>query len=160
MSPAANILYVGASSCQNADLVAAVNSVLDNDLAQVITNSYGSVGEPSTTGEVQAAHQSALQAAAQGVSLLFSSGDSGDETVSSGSRQVDFTTSEPFVHGQVDPDQRAVGPGAPGIPLWRWRWHEQALPAAGLPEGRRARGDRQLLRHGRPPGRPGRGDGR
>ncbi len=97
MAPAANILYVGASSCQNADLVAAVNSVLDNDLAQVITNSYGSVGEPSTTAEVQAEHQSALQAAAQGVSLLFSSGDSGDEIANTGSRQVDYEASDPFV---------------------------------------------------------------
>lgn len=97
MAPAANILYVGASSCQDSDLVAAVNSVLDNDLAQVITNSYGSTGEPASTAEVQAAHQSALQAAAQGVSLLFSSGDSGDEVKATGSRQVDYEASDPFV---------------------------------------------------------------
>jgi len=97
MAPAANILYAGASSCQDIDLVAAVNSVLDNDLAQVITNSYGSTGEPGSVAEVQAAHQSALQAAAQGVSLLFSSGDNGDEIVNTGTRQVDYEASDPMV---------------------------------------------------------------
>ncbi|WP_217493973.1 protease pro-enzyme activation domain-containing protein [Humibacillus sp. DSM 29435] len=96
-APAANILYVGAQSCQDADLVAAVNTVLDNDLAQVISNSYGSVGEPSSVADVQAEHQSALQAAAQGVSLLFSSGDSGDDVLATGSRQVDYEASDPFV---------------------------------------------------------------
>ncbi len=40
-APAANILYVGASSCQDADLNAAVNTVVDNELAQIVTNSYG-----------------------------------------------------------------------------------------------------------------------
>ncbi len=96
-APAANILYVGASSCQNLDLVAAVNTVLDNDLAQVITNSYGSAGEPQPGPELTAEHESALQAAAQGVSLLFSSGDSGDEIVATGTRQVDYQASDPYV---------------------------------------------------------------
>ncbi|MEO6997129.1 MAG: S53 family peptidase [Terracoccus sp.] len=96
-APGAAILYVGAQSCQNADLVAAVNTVLDNDLAQVISNSYGSVGEPSSVADVQADHQSALQAAAQGVSLLFSSGDDGDDVLATGSRQVDYEASDPFV---------------------------------------------------------------
>ena len=49
-APAANILYVGASSCQDADLNAAMNTVVDNELAQVISNSYGSTGEPASTG--------------------------------------------------------------------------------------------------------------
>ncbi|MBB2987302.1 S53 family peptidase [Terracoccus luteus] len=97
MAPAANILYVGAQSCQNDDLAAAVNTVLDNGLAQVITNSYGSTGEPGSVAEVQAEHQSALQAAAQGVSLMFSSGDSGDEVHATGTRQVDYEASDPYV---------------------------------------------------------------
>lgn len=95
-APGANILYVGGQSCEDNDLVAAVNTVLDNDLAQVITNSYGDTGE-FPLAEVQAEHQSALQAAAQGVSLLFSSGDNGDEVANTGSRQVDYEASDPFV---------------------------------------------------------------
>ena len=95
-APGADILYVGGQSCYNDDLVAAVNTVLDNDLAQVISNSYGDTGEPPLA-QIQAEHQSALQAAAQGVSLLFSSGDNGDEVANTGSRQVDYQASDPFV---------------------------------------------------------------
>lgn len=96
-APGANILYVGATSCQNDDLAAAVNTVLDNDLAQIITNSYGSAGEPSSVADVAAEHESALQAAAQGVTMLFSSGDSGDDVLATGSRQVDYEASDPYV---------------------------------------------------------------
>jgi subtilase family serine protease len=96
-APAANILYVGGSSCYDSDLDLAVNTVVDNNLAQIVTNSYGDVGEPSSRGQVAASHQTALQAAAQGVSLLFSSGDSGDEIDNTGTRQVDYEASDPMV---------------------------------------------------------------
>ncbi len=97
MAPAANILYVGASSCNNPDINAAVNTVVDNSLAQVITNSYGSAGEPTSMADVAGEHQTFIQAAAQGISVLFSAGDSGDEIVNTGSRQVDYEASDPFV---------------------------------------------------------------
>ncbi len=97
MAPAANILYVGAKSCDNPDLNAAVNTVVDNSLAQVITNSYGSTGEPTSLADVAGEHQTFIQAAAQGISVLFSSGDSGDEIANTGSRQVDYEASDPFV---------------------------------------------------------------
>ncbi|MGZ4782230.1 MAG: S53 family peptidase [Oryzihumus sp.] len=96
-APQADILYVGASSCQNSDLNAAVNTVVDNSLAQVVTNSYGSAGEPTSRADVAEEHQTFLQAAAQGISMLFSSGDSGDEVANTGSRQVDYEASDPFV---------------------------------------------------------------
>ena len=78
MAPAANILYVGASSCDDHDINAAVNTVVDHSLAQVITNSYGDVGEQIPASDVAEGHQTFIQAAAQGISVLFSSGDSGD----------------------------------------------------------------------------------
>jgi subtilase family serine protease len=97
MAPAANILYVGAKSCDNPDINAAVNTIVDNERAQVITNSYGSIGEPTSLADVAGEHQTFIQAAAQGISVLFSSGDSGDEIASTGSRQVDYEASDPFV---------------------------------------------------------------
>jgi subtilase family serine protease len=97
MAPAANILYVGAKSCDNPDLNAAVNTVVDNSLAQVVTNSYGSSGEPTSRADVAGEHQTFIQAAAQGISVLFSSGDFGDEIANTGSRQVDYEASDPFV---------------------------------------------------------------
>jgi subtilase family serine protease len=96
-APQANILYVGASSCQNTDLNAAVNTVVDNELAQVVTNSYGSAGEPTSMADVAEEHQTFMQAAAEGISMLFSSGDSGDEVANTGTRQVDYEASDPYV---------------------------------------------------------------
>ena len=77
-APPAQLLYVGARSCQDADLNAAMNTVVDNGLAQVISNSYGSSGEPASP-PTSPEHQTFLQAAAQGISVMFSSGDNGDE---------------------------------------------------------------------------------
>ncbi|MGN6636156.1 MAG: S53 family peptidase, partial [Oryzihumus sp.] len=96
-APRADVLYVGATSCANTDLNAAVNLVVDQDLADVVTNSYGSVGEPASRADVAAEHQTFVQAAGQGISMLFSSGDNGDEVANTGTRQVDYEASDPFV---------------------------------------------------------------
>jgi subtilase family serine protease len=105
MAPSANILYVGAASCYDADLAAAENSIIDNQLAMVVTNSWGSAGEVSEPFW----HQTFLQAAAQGISILFSSGDSGDEIAATGTRTVDSPVNDPFVTG-VGGTALAVGP--------------------------------------------------
>ncbi len=97
MAPAANILYVGGQSCQNADLLAAVNTVVDNGLAQIITNSYGDYGEPTDISSVIENEQTSLQAAAEGITILFSSGDNGDEIDNIGVRAVDYQASDPFI---------------------------------------------------------------
>jgi subtilase family serine protease len=97
MAPAANILYVGGQSCQDYDLYAAVNTVVDNGLAQIITNSYGDAGEPSDASTVAEGEQNSMQAAAEGITMLFSSGDSGDEVANLGHRAADYQASDPFV---------------------------------------------------------------
>ncbi|MGZ4719239.1 S53 family peptidase [Oryzihumus sp.] len=96
-APKSDVLYVGATSCATTDLNAAVNLVVDQGLADVVTNSYGSVGEPPSKADVAAQHQTFVQAAGQGISMLFSSGDNGDEVANTGSRQVDYEASDPFV---------------------------------------------------------------
>ncbi len=96
-APGAKVLYVGGESCYDADLDAAVNTVVDNKLAEVITNSYGDLGEPTSMGDVAEVHQTNLQAAAEGISMLFSSGDSGDDSAATGTRQTDYPASDPFV---------------------------------------------------------------
>jgi subtilase family serine protease len=98
MAPAANILYVGASSCDNGDLIAAVNTVVDNQLAEIISNSYGSTEADALSDPyLDEEHQSYLQAAAQGISVLFSSGDNGDEIANTGVRQADAPADDPYV---------------------------------------------------------------
>lgn len=80
MAPGANLLYVGASDCQDANLATAVADIVDNHRADVITNSYGSPGTeiPYPPSVAKFNHQVAQQAAATGISILFSSGDDGD----------------------------------------------------------------------------------
>src|SRR6478609_7180277 len=97
MAPAANILYVGATSCLDADLAAAINTVVDNQLAQVITNSWGEPDSTTTPAGNRMFHQSFLQAAAEGISVMVSSGDNGDEIANTGERQTDSPASDPRV---------------------------------------------------------------
>jgi subtilase family serine protease len=95
-APAAKILYVGAASCDDADVLAAVNAIVDGGLASIISNSYGNAGEPPLA-DIQAEHQTYLQAAGQGISVLFASGDAGDNIAATGIRQPDYPASDPFV---------------------------------------------------------------
>ena len=95
-APGASILYVGGASCYDADLDSAVNTVVDNQLAQVITNSYADTGEPTSQSDVADEHQTLMQAAAEGISVMFSSGDDGDNTVLGAPRSVDYEASDPY----------------------------------------------------------------
>lgn len=102
MAPGANIVYSGARSCDDPDLLASINDIVDHHRAQIITNSWGGVGEPdpATQGALLNAYkQTFLQAAAQGIGIFFSSGDNGDEVDNSGSRVVDYPSSDPWVTG-------------------------------------------------------------
>ena len=95
-APGANVLYVSAASCDDPDLVAAVNDIVDHQRAQIITNSYGLLGDAGPA-DVAADHQTYLQAAAQGISVLFSSGDYGDDIAILGERQTNYPASDPLV---------------------------------------------------------------
>ncbi|MCU1528568.1 MAG: hypothetical protein JWP75_2331 [Frondihabitans sp.] len=111
IAPAATILYAGASDCAaGTDL--AVSRILDGNatsgqeagstpLANIVSNSYGGVGEPSTsavdTNYTQGEVNIELQAAAEGVGLYFASGDDGDNKADVGTAEPDFPASSPWV---------------------------------------------------------------
>jgi subtilase family serine protease len=95
-APGAKILYVGAASCDNPDILDAVNAIVDGGLANIISNSYGNAGEQDL-GDISGEHQTYVQAAAQGISVLFSSGDAGDDIEATGTRQTDYPASDDFV---------------------------------------------------------------
>ncbi|MEO5898615.1 MAG: S53 family peptidase [Ilumatobacteraceae bacterium] len=97
MAPGANVLYVGAQSCQDDDLLVAVNDVVDGHLADIVTNSWGGVNEDITPALLTVYNAVFVQAAATGIGVFFSSGDSGDETDSGNGRTVDFPASDPWV---------------------------------------------------------------
>jgi subtilase family serine protease len=86
MAPNASILYVG-GSCDQVDVLdegvaeEPLYQVIDQKLADIITNSWGYIGE----GDVPAARlaidtSQLLQAAAEGITVVVASGDDGDST--------------------------------------------------------------------------------
>ena len=97
MAPGASIVYSGGASCQDADLLAAVTRILDGGLAQIVSNSYGNLGEGVSPQEAQAEDDVYKQAAVEGIGLYFSSGDDGDEAVNLGHPEADFPATDPWV---------------------------------------------------------------
>ena len=85
MAPGAHILFVGASDCLDSSLVQALNYIVAGLLADVVSNSYGDLGEDGIPAdEIQAYNQIAIQGALEGMTINFSSGDSGDEVANVG----------------------------------------------------------------------------
>ncbi len=97
MAPKADELYVGGQDCYDEALIGALNTIVDGGLAQIVTNSYGDVGEDLDAGLLQAWNDTFRQAAIEGIGMYFSSGDDGDEVADVGVRTVDFPASHPLV---------------------------------------------------------------
>jgi subtilase family serine protease len=97
MAPNANVVYVGAPNNYQ-DLDAAMNHIVDNHLAQIVSNSYGFHGDARLpSGFVKPLNDTFIQAAIEGIGIYFSSGDSGDETSVLGYAQTDWPASSPWV---------------------------------------------------------------
>jgi subtilase family serine protease len=98
MAPGAHILYAGAQSCTTADLNAALRQVVDGHLADVVTNSYGdNAGDLlDSASSRQSTDQILEMAAGTGISVLFSSGDNGDEYTTVGQVAADYPASSPY----------------------------------------------------------------
>jgi len=98
MAPGANIVYIGAPNNYR-DMDAIMNRVVDKHLADIVSNSYGYGGEALPIGTIKPSLDTQIQAAAEGISLFFSSGDNGDETngVAGASPSPDWPASSPWV---------------------------------------------------------------
>ena len=97
MAPEAAISYVGASSCNDADLLDALNRVVDHHLADIVSNSWG---EPENAGDpaLDRVYSDLFQrGAAIGIGFYFSSGDNGDELANTMTKQTDLPASLPGV---------------------------------------------------------------
>jgi subtilase family serine protease len=97
MAPGANVLYVGGKDCNDESLVSAMNKIVDKEQAQIITNSYGDLGEDVPKGIQHAWDDTFRQAAIEGIGVYFSAGDNGDEVVTLGHRSTDFPADSPNV---------------------------------------------------------------
>jgi subtilase family serine protease len=110
-APNANVVYVGAASCSDADLLAALALIVDNHLASIVSDSWG---EPYDTATLIPVYDLVFEAgAAEGIGFFFSSGDSGYESPAedpgSDMTQVDWPTSSPLVTS-VGGTSLAIGP--------------------------------------------------
>jgi subtilase family serine protease len=99
MAGNAHILYVGAKSCYDTDLFNAEQTVVDNGLANVVTNSWGDdAGDLFTDAATKAAFDSVfLLAGGTGIGVQFSSGDNGDNFDLFGLSSSDYPTESPYV---------------------------------------------------------------
>jgi subtilase family serine protease len=99
VAPGAKVVYVAGRSCDDGDLDAAINKVVDKKLATIVTNSWGSIGEDEPPAYLKAYQQTFIQADLEGIGLFFSSGDDGDDSLDTadGSPAVDFPSTDPFV---------------------------------------------------------------
>lgn len=81
-APDAGVLYVGADSCLDADLMDAESSIIDSRSADLITNSWAEIvhADPGhLTPAILAAWNLLFeQAAVEGIGVYFASGDCGD----------------------------------------------------------------------------------
>ncbi|MEU6216293.1 S53 family peptidase [Streptomyces sp. NPDC047022] len=110
VAPAADVTYVGAASCYDDDLLDSLSKVVDNHLADIVSNSWGDV-EANQTPDLAAAYDQVFQfGAVQGIGFYFSSGDNGDEVANTGKKQVDTPANSAWVTA-VGGTSLAVGKG-------------------------------------------------
>ena len=106
MAPGANVLYYGAASCFDDDLLAQLSQIVHDNKASIVTNSWGEPtfvlvdGQPVETidDNLVAAYEGIFkQGAVQGIGFMFSSGDNGDELDAYGYAHPDYPTGDPWV---------------------------------------------------------------
>jgi subtilase family serine protease len=132
MAPGANVVYVAGRSCTDPDLLDALNKIVDNKLATVVTNSWGDVGEDVPPDTLQAYQQVFVQAALEGIGMFFSSGDDGDDSIDTadGSPAVDFPSTDPWVTA-VGGTSLGVGQNDDNVFETGWSTGRSALSADG-----------------------------
>jgi len=121
-APGANIVYVGAPNNYQ-DLDAALNHVVDQHLASIVTNSYGFSSEALHPGFIKPQLDTMIEAAITGVGIYFSSGDNGDETggnpANAAAATPDWPASSPLVTAVGG---TSLGVGATGQYLFETGW--------------------------------------
>jgi|HubBroStandDraft_1064217.scaffolds.fasta_scaffold15701_2 subtilase family serine protease len=98
MAPGADILFVGAQDCLDTSLLAALQTAITSG-ASVVSDSWGdTLGDLFDDAASKAAYDDTFMVAdSTGVSVLFSSGDSGDNFAASGLAAPNYPPSSPFI---------------------------------------------------------------
>ena len=98
VAPGADILFVGAQDCLDTSLLAALQTAVTSG-ASVVSDSWGDdLGDLLTDAATKAAYDNTfLLAGGTGVSVLFSSGDTGDNFADFGLTAPNYPPSSPYV---------------------------------------------------------------
>ncbi|AGW42400.1 peptidase [Leifsonia xyli subsp. cynodontis DSM 46306] len=121
IAPAARILYVGATNCLGGvDL--ALSKVLDNKLANIVSNSYSST-EYDSRHDFKREVNLQLQAIGEGIGLYYANGDDGDNSLILGHPSANFSDSSPWVTA-VGGTSLAIDKN--GRRSWETGWGDQA----------------------------------
>ncbi len=107
VAPKANVVYVGARNCADG-LDEAMTRIVDQHLADIVSNSWGDLSEHYTQAMIDAEESIFKQGAVEGIGFYFSTGDCGYEVpgtpcqarygdAGSTHRQTDMPTSDPWV---------------------------------------------------------------
>jgi subtilase family serine protease len=119
MAGGANIKYYASASCFDSDFLDTLAKVVDDNEASLVTNSWSDVEANESADNVAAYEQIFLQGALQGISFVFSSGDNGDELASTGLKQTDYPSSDPYVTAAGG---TSTAIGADGSLAWETGW--------------------------------------
>jgi len=109
MAPGARIRFYPSPSCYDDDFLDTLANVVDEDRVQVVSNSWSDVEANEGPDSVAAYENVFLQGALEGMSFLYSSGDSGDELADTGLKQADYPASDPYATA-VGGTSDAIGP--------------------------------------------------
>ncbi len=98
VAPGANIHYVGAQNCDTG-LDDALNYIVQNHVANIVSDSWGNLGEDGLGDEVAIEDSIFVQGAAEGIGFYFSTGDDADNVELGGltKPEPDFPASDPSV---------------------------------------------------------------
>ncbi|MFI9598635.1 protease pro-enzyme activation domain-containing protein [Streptomyces sp. NPDC052043] len=130
VAPDADVVYVGAASCYDDDLLDSLSKIVDEHLADIVSNSWGDI-EANETPDVAAAYDQVFQfGAVEGIGFYFSSGDDGDEVANTGRKQVDTPANSAWVTA-VGGTSLAVGKGQKYLWETGWGTERAALSADG-----------------------------
>jgi subtilase family serine protease len=98
MAPGANVLFAGGANC-GGGLNTACATVIDKHMASVVTDSWNYGSENLPKGLQNFFQEYLLEAGTTGITVMFSSGDSGDEVAATGTKQVGLPASNPYATG-------------------------------------------------------------
>jgi subtilase family serine protease len=121
LAPDAHILFVGAKDCFDSSLFTAEQTVVDGNLANVISNSWGDTdGDLFSDVATRTAYDDLFQLAdATGITVQFSSGDQGDNFDQTGLSGADYPASSPYVTS-VGGTSLEIGASGNAIASYGW----------------------------------------